>query len=188
MDQTDRILFQRMVTLAAGERPRPLTEALGLDREALARLLRRHLPEHLPLLAALPLDAGAGADALEEPDLRDYLLEYRPGRNEEELWLAAIVARRSLGPNHLWQDLGLANRGELSILFARHFPKLVARNHADMKWKKFFYRELCQRDGVPVCKAPNCADCTDAAACFGPEAGAPLGALAALSAPSARAA
>ncbi len=180
MSPSDRNLFQSIVALAATERDRPLTEALGLDRATLGRLLRRHLPERLALLATLPADAGAGTEALEEPDLRDYLLECRAGRSREELWLAAIVARRSLGANHLWQDLGLGSRDELQHLFRRHFPELVARNRADMKWKKFFYRELCQRDGVPICKAPNCCVCIDVAICFGPETGAPLRSLAAV--------
>lgn len=26
------------------------------------------------------------------------------------------------------------------------FPALVAKNHADMKWTKFLYRQLCERE------------------------------------------
>ena len=51
----------------------------------------------------------------------------------------------------------------------RHFPRLAALNSRDMKWKKFFYRLLCDRAGIPICKSPNCADCCDYAFCFGPE-------------------
>jgi nitrogen fixation protein NifQ len=40
-----------------------------------------------------------------------------------------------------------------------------------MKWKKFFYRQLCERAGVPICKSPHCAECCDRALCFGPEEG-----------------
>jgi nitrogen fixation protein NifQ len=175
----DSVLFQRLVAMAAAGRE-PLTVALGLGRDALVRLLRRYLPDRLGLLVTLSADAGRGADALEEPDLRACLLECRAGRGEEEEWLAAIVARRSLKPNHLWQDLGLADRGELTWLFRRHFPELVVRNRFDMKWKKFFYRTLCEREGVPICKAPNCEVCGDAVLCFAPETGEPLLALATL--------
>jgi len=177
MQATDRTLFQRIVAIAALE-ARPLTEALGLSRSQLDRLAARHLPV---LSVPSAPDDGPGPDALEEPDLREYLLECRAGRGEEEEWLAAIVARRSLLANHLWQDLGLADRSQLTTLFQRHFPELARRNRADMKWKKFFYRQLCQREGIPVCKAPNCQVCADAALCFGPETGEPLVALAALS-------
>jgi nitrogen fixation protein NifQ len=180
----DPLLFRRMVAMAATESPQPLTEALGLDRGSLERLLRRYLPGHLAMLESLPAGAGPGPDALEEPDLRAYLLECRAGRGEEEEWLAAIVARRSLKSNHLWQDLGLADRGELGALFGKHFPELVVRNRLDMKWKKFFYRALCERDGVPVCKAPNCAVCSDAVACFAPETGARLPVVSLLGMPS----
>jgi nitrogen fixation protein NifQ len=182
MDISDRSLFQNIVTLAATESRRPLTESLGLCRSHLERLITRHLPGHRPLLWAVPAEAGAGADALEEPDLRAYLLECRAGRGEEESWLAAIVARRSLRPNHLWQDLGMATRDDLNTLFRRHFPELVRRNRADMKWKKFFYRQLCEREGIPICKAPTCAACSDTAICFGPETGEPLHVLASLAA------
>jgi nitrogen fixation protein NifQ len=76
--------------------------------------------------------------------------------------------------------LGLADRGELNALFRRHFPSLVRSNRTDMKWKKFLYRQLCEREGIPVCKAPTCDACADHPLCFGPEAGEPLQALAAL--------
>jgi nitrogen fixation protein NifQ len=51
----------------------------------------------------------------------------------------------------------------------RWFPALVAKNSQDMKWKKFLYRELCQREDILICKSPSCAVCTDLPLCFGPE-------------------
>ncbi len=83
--------------------------------------------------------------------------------------VALTVAVASLGDNHLWQDLQFASRAELSALMRRWFPALVAKNHADMKWKKFLYRQLCEREQVLICKSPSCAVCTDFAVCFGPE-------------------
>jgi nitrogen fixation protein NifQ len=38
-----------------------------------------------------------------------------------------------------------------------------------MKWKKFFYKQLCEREGVNACKAPSCAACDDYSKCFGSE-------------------
>ncbi len=177
-EATDAELFGRTLALAATESDRPVTAALGLSRDALARLIARHLPHGRPVLDALPPDAGPGDDAIEEPDVRAYLLECRAGGGDEEEWWAAIVARRCQRPNHLWQDLGLAHRGQLNLLLRRHFPELVRRNARDMKWKKFLYRELCQREGVPLCKAPVCDVCSDFAHCFGGEPGAPLSVLA----------
>lgn len=172
----DRLLFGRILALAAAEAGRPLTHTLGLERDAVTELVRRHVPEFTPLLAALP--AGAGEDAIEEEDLRAFLLDHRARGAAEEAWLAAIVARRSLAPNHLWQDMGFASRLELNAMFRRHFPALVARNGSDMKWKKFFYRQLCEREGLLLCKSPNCEVCDDFSACFGAEDGDPLSTLA----------
>jgi nitrogen fixation protein NifQ len=93
------------------------------------------------------------------------------GPRTEAARVALTVAVACLGDNHLWQDLQFASRAELSALMRRWFPALVAKNHADMKWKKFLYKQLCERAEVFVCKAPSCAVCTDHAKCFGPEDG-----------------
>jgi nitrogen fixation protein NifQ len=85
--------------------------------------------------------------------------------------LAIVVARRAMRPNHLWQDLGLTNRGELSALMRRHFAPLALRNRQDMKWKKFFYRMICSDDSYRLCVAPSCSECSDFNGCFGDESG-----------------
>lgn len=91
------------------------------------------------------------------------------GTPAEAEHVALAIAVASLGDNHLWQDLQLASRAELSALMQRWFPALVARNAGDMKWKKFLYRELCQAAEILICKSPSCAVCTDQPVCFGPE-------------------
>lgn len=83
--------------------------------------------------------------------------------------VAQAVAVACLGDNHLWQYLQLANRAELSALMRHWFPALVARNHQDMKWKKFLYKQLCEREQLVICKAPSCGVCSDHKLCFGPE-------------------
>lgn len=172
---SDSLLFGRIVDFAASDPARPLTAALGLDGAALRQMISRVLPNRTHLLRGVSIDAGAGDDAIEEPDVRTYLSEFRAGRDDAiEAWLVAILARRMREPNHLWQDLGFAGRHELNFLLRRHFPDLVRRNAADMKWKKFVYRELCQRDGIFVCKSPNCGVCSDFTNCYGDEAGEPL--------------
>lgn len=165
-DIPDALLFERILGHAAADPSRPLTLSLGLERGALERLVDRHLPAFAVRVAALPADAGPGEDELEETDMRAFILEHRAGTGPEEEWLAAIVARRCLEAQHLWQDMGFANRKELNAMFRRHFPALVALNAADMKWKKFFYRQLCSREGFLLCKSPNCEQCDDYAECF----------------------
>jgi nitrogen fixation protein NifQ len=105
-------------------------------------------------------------------DLRALLLEHAAPGLRGDGRLAAVadtVALACLGDNHLWQDLQLESRDELSALMGHWFPALVAKNHADMKWKKFFYRQLCERAALFVCRSPSCAECLDHARCFGPE-------------------
>lgn len=91
------------------------------------------------------------------------------GSAQEIHRVALGVAVASLGDQHLWQDLQLASRAELTALMRRWFPGLVARNVGDMKWKKFLYRQLCEREQILICKSPSCAACSDFALCFGPE-------------------
>lgn len=169
-DAFDRHVFACAIAAGAAEAERPLNEALGLSAGGLAALMEAYFPiAGSSLLAGLLPTAGRGADALEEPDLRELLLENRSRGIIEEKWLAAIIARRSLLPDHLWQDLGLFNRSDLGRLLHRHFEPLAQRNVRDMKWKKFFYRELCLRDNIVICKAPVCDVCADFATCFASE-------------------
>ncbi len=83
--------------------------------------------------------------------------------------VAWAIACASLGDQHLWQDLGLPSRRELSMLIEHWFPQLAARNTHNMKWKKFFYKQLCLREDLLICKAPTCGVCSDYGLCFGPE-------------------
>lgn len=83
--------------------------------------------------------------------------------------VARAIACACLGDQHLWQDLRLPSRGELSLLIAHWFPTLAARNMQNMKWKKFFYKQLCLREDLLICKAPTCGVCAEYGVCFGPE-------------------
>lgn len=174
----DRMIFGRILALAAADAVRTMAQALALTKAELAEIAARHAPRFADAVAALPDGNESGEDAIEEADLRAFLVEHGAAGAEEERWLAAILARRSLEPNHLWQDMGFHDRGELNTMFRRHFPALVAMNSGDMKWKKFFYRQLCEREGLMLCKSPNCEVCDDVEVCFGEETGDPLSRLA----------
>lgn len=117
------------------------------------------------------LDNGpAGEPRFDEfEELFELLLDYAAPLDQMSIWLAAAIATAAQRDNHLWQDMGLPSRRELNAILRQRFPALAALNVGDMKWKKFFYRQLCQRAGVPICKSPSCGDCVDHAQCFGPE-------------------
>ena len=141
------------------------------------------LPKHLGLGKATYLDlladyfpffrSTAKDERIEQipewSDLQKLLLDHRAGEHDSELWMADIVATACAGRDHLWQDLGLASRDELTRLMQVNFPELAKSNTGDMKWKKFLYRQFCSREGIYVCPAPSCGVCADHAKCFGPE-------------------
>ena len=124
----------------------------------------------LAQLESLGLDAEPiiGEDEL---CMRELLWRFRSVQSPLNSLMSVLIARRATRPNHLWQDLGLANRGELSKLMRRHFALLARRNTQDMKWKKFFYRMICREDGFSMCVAPSCSECGDFNGCFGDESG-----------------
>ena len=121
-----------------------------------------------PRPVALAL-ARREARADEVEDLVALLLDHAAGPRDTATAIAETVAVACLGDDHLWQDLQLAARAELSALMSTWFPALARRNSGDMKWKKFLYKQLCEREQILVCKAPSCAVCCDHALCFGPE-------------------
>ena len=147
-----------------------LAATSGLDAVGLRSLATRVFPGVADTLAAL---AGAQepAPGAEEASARDLLLMYGNGDYAFLHPLSVMIARRCQEPHHLWQDLGLRNRGELSELMTRHFTRLKLKNSADMKWKKFIYRMVCASEGFSLCPAPVCSECDDFASCFGSEEG-----------------
>lgn len=105
---------------------------------------------------------------------RDDLVRYLQARaaypeRDETRWITGILVAGCLGEDHLWQDLGLWSRQDLSGLIAYNFPHIKAANSQDMKWKKFLYKQLCEAEGVYVCRAPSCDVCVDYPRCFGSE-------------------
>ncbi|WP_295387118.1 nitrogen fixation protein NifQ [uncultured Thiodictyon sp.] len=145
--------------LAVGQRPL----IRGLPAADFQRLLDAYFPG-----AGLVNDETAADPALadELADLLELLLEFRREPSEALTWLSHAVASAALRDNHLWQDMGLPNRALLSALMTHQFPGLATLNSGDMKWKKFFYRKLCERADVPICKSPHCEQCVDYRACF----------------------
>lgn len=103
-------------------------------------------------------------------ELRTLLMSGRRGTDDTERWLADIVATACLGGDHLWRDLGLPSRAALRAMLEHNFPALALRNDRDMRWKKFFYKQLCEQEGGYVCRAPTCEQCATYADCFGEEA------------------
>ena len=159
----NRFLLARIIAgQAAGSGCLP--PCLGLDAEDYRHLVGDYFPGFAGTAPGRPVAALP-----EWGDLRQLLLDYRADARASIGWLAAIVASACAGSDHLWQDLGLSCRDELSALMRINFPELARANAGDMKWKKFLYRHLCAREGIYVCPAPSCGECRDYAQCFGAE-------------------
>ena len=162
-DDFGHILAHALAERAAGLGP--LTERLGLSGADLAALRDRWAPDvPLPDLHLPAPTPGPEVQAIHT------LILWRAGAaTPEARWLAAILARRSQETRHLWEDLGLPSRPRLTQMIARFLPGLAAANARNMRWKKFFCRQICSDAAFSLCLSPTCDDCDERAACFAPD-------------------
>jgi nitrogen fixation protein NifQ len=147
-----------------------LPPRLGLDPETFFQLLEHHFAgATLPGAKSQPPPRLDLRLVEEKQELIKLMGRYRAQLDTSEVWMGQIVATGCMASNHLWQDLGLRSRTLLSVLMEQNFPALAARNDRNMKWKKFLYKQLCDEEGIQVCRAPSCDVCSDYRNCFGPE-------------------
>lgn len=146
-----------------------LPQALGLGEYAFQMLLAQHFPGYRLHSAAPSAKSLDFSRMLEKQDLEQLLRQFAATANDDSEWLIAIIVAACLGSDHLWQDLGLWSRDDLSAMLNHNFPQLAALNHKNMKWKKFLYKQLCEAEGLYVCRAPSCEVCKDYGFCFGAE-------------------
>ncbi len=148
----------------------PPNLAMGLSPDSFAALLDRYFP-------GASWEIGAASNALpavdypsfrmgEFDDLLALLLENRSDDAEHTVWLAHAVASACMGSRHLYSDMGLPDRQRLSALMERYFTALFLKNAGKMRWKKFLYRQLCERAEIKACPAPSCGVCTEYQNCF----------------------
>ncbi|SIT47723.1 NifQ [Paraburkholderia piptadeniae] len=164
-DAADTVMFARLIgaKLASGE-----LRHLGLAREGLEALLSRHFPGgRLPHSAPeriAPSEHQPFVDAM-----RALLLRHEaaiPAADHDAQCLATIIATACLRPDHLWRDLGLDGRDDVTDILTRHYPQLVARNLDGLRWKKFLARELALAQGRAPAHAPGCPGCEDYGFCY----------------------
>lgn len=141
---------------------------LGLSKDNFDYLISKHFPKAiLPTIVYRdPLDTTR---SFEREDLMQLFLDHSVRRDFETQLIAEILIVGCMGGDHLWQDLGLWSRNDVSALIKQNFPALFAKNEKNMKWKKFLYKQLCIGEGVYICRAPSCEVCSDYKNCFGTE-------------------
>jgi nitrogen fixation protein NifQ len=166
-------VFASVIEAAARGAIQPPNLGMGLAWDSFAELLERYFPGVAKELrgagAAAWSEGCAPLRASEFDDLVALLLDHRSDAAEATEWLAYAIASGCMGGNHLYQDMGLPDRQALSSLLQRHFASLYEKNTGNMKWKKFFYKQLCDRAEIRACSAPSCQVCNDYKNCFGPE-------------------
>ena len=146
-----------------------LPDYLGLEPEQFNQLTEHLFPDsNISEYAA----SGSKPDfsrMLEKDDLVNLLKQFSKPDIIEIDWIIGVMVAGSLGSDHLWQDLGLWSRSQLSAMLHYNFPELAAKNVKDMKWKKFIYKQLCEAEGLYLCRVPSCEVCIDYAKCYGSE-------------------
>lgn len=176
----DAYLFAKLIAAREVRGERTL---LGLSQVQWAGLVSRHF-------AGVPGSGGSAdaADVTGSPGLvdaatislsphehvefvsalRTLLLQYAdPAVSDEDAQcLATIIAHACLRPDHLWRDLGLAGRDEVSAMLDRYFPSLAVLNVENLRWKKFLARQLAFSLGREPGPAPGCPGCEDFGFCF----------------------
>jgi nitrogen fixation protein NifQ len=146
-----------------------LPDYLGLEPAQFAAMTQHFFPGR-----TLPAQAPSGrtldfSRMLEKDDLVNLLKNAGKPDSLELDWLIGIIVAGCLGSDHLWQDLGLWSRPQLSAMLQHNFPALAAKNDKDMKWKKFLYKQLCEAEGLYLCRVPSCEVCVDYLKCYGSE-------------------
>lgn len=157
----DTVLFATL--LGAHEEP----HLLGLSNEQRSWLYSRHFGAMTAPAAYMPIYSEEHAAFVKA--LNGFLLSRIADSADltEARCLATIIAHACVRPDHLWRDLGLSGRDEVTAMLQRYFPVLVARNTDGTRWKKFLARELALSLGVPPRPAPGCPGCEDFSYCFG---------------------
>ena len=162
-NDVDTRLFAKLI---AARDARDELVLLGLSARAWRGLLARHFM--CARVPALPLSITPSEQASFVHALHGLLVANASGAvdPDDANCLATIVAHACLRPDHLWRDLGLAGRDEVTWMLTRYFPVLVERNVDNLRWKKFLAAQYALSLGLPPGPAPGCPGCEDYGYCF----------------------
>ncbi len=101
-----------------------------------------------------------------QSDLINLLWKYRVNNSSESKLMAAVISAACYGSRHLWEDIGLTGRPEVTCLLETHFPDVARRNVQNYKWKKFLFVELGNSLGLDDLRPPKCDGCDQFGVCF----------------------
>ncbi|MBN9421226.1 MAG: hypothetical protein BGO63_00325 [Candidatus Accumulibacter sp. 66-26] len=147
----------------------PFAATLGMSAAQFRREMKERTPRHHAAHALS--DERFGALAAQAPGEFHVLLELLLGHAAPDVdaadanRLARAIAAACFGQRHLWQDLGLAGRTEVTELLERHFPRLARKNSRDLRWKRFLFAEVGALTGNPALRPPACTLCPEQQTC-----------------------
>jgi nitrogen fixation protein NifQ len=161
----DAWLFARLI---AAREVRDELALLGVPPPQLRALFDRYFAHVEPPRPVVATRLESAAHAAFAVALHKLLLAHAAAtvRADDARCLADIIAHACLRPDHLWRDLGLNGRDDVTQMLERYFPTLVARNVDGLRWKKFLARELALSIGDAPGPAPGCPGCEDFRFCF----------------------
>ena len=160
----DHVLACMLASQSASEGDMP--HGLGLAARDYDKMMAAHFPVVQLPRSRMPGNAKFIAREDEFDELLTLISSHGIDGSAETSRMATLTAVGCMGGNHLWQDMGLWSRKDLSFLIQANFPELKVKNDKDMKWKKFFYKQLCMAEGIYVCRSPSCEVCPDYNDCF----------------------
>jgi len=167
INRADRQLLACLLVVMEQEESTPEI-ALGLTSQQLSVLCRNYFPT-----IEFKVDGSTDSSTVSgDHELLKLLLGYAADEGEyagrlSGTLLVRLLAARAACPGHLWVAMGLFERAELSAAIKRHLPALFAANHQGMRWKRFFYKQICEQQGGLLCKSPVCGECSEYELCFG---------------------
>lgn len=174
-------IFAGVIQNIANGHLKPPTLGMGMSSGKFSEFLDYYFPEAtLEIFDARFHAAYAACVSPLESEFEDILailLEHRSDDSEVNEWLAYAIASGCMGSDHLYHDMGMPDRKALSSLIERYFTSLYVKNVNNMKWKKFLYKQVCERADIIMCPTRNCLSCVDYKNCFSPEEAVPEEAL-----------
>lgn len=144
-----------------GELP-PSTHSLGLEMDEFRPLCR--------VLGIEPLQSSESTMAENAPPLLPQLIALlwaqRASDSPVTRIMGGTIASACFGERHLWQDIGLSGRPEVSTLLERHFNKLAVENTLNLEWKRYLFLRLGEKLAIPDLRPPRCTNCDQFTVCF----------------------
>lgn len=143
---------------------------LGLPQAELVKLLAHCYPELGPM-EPMPEPQYHAISRAAPPEHGRLVTLLLAGRSQQAdprhaAWLAHAIAAAALGSRHLWEDMGLGERADVSALLRHYFEPLYRRNTGQLKWKRFLFRELAELTGGYGGCVPDCSRCSQKTTCF----------------------